>query len=70
MAYSFPQSIDTLPNNGIDVILMRRTGNNTVACAVGCRRANMEIDGWTLQHPPTHWTNLPPFPGSVKRNGE
>jgi hypothetical protein len=55
--------ITELGNTGIKVILLRRTGENTVKCAVGYRAANGLLSGWYAARPPTHFDSLPPYPG-------
>ena len=55
------QSIDDLPNNGIKVLLARRTSNDTVKTSVGYRDAYGSIYGWFGARPPTHFVALPPF---------
>lgn len=62
-----PLAIETLPNNGVDVLLMRRTTNITVKTSVGHRYATGEIRGWFGAKPPTHWINLPPFDNAYHR---
>lgn len=42
----YPAPITELPNNGIKVLLMRRTTNDTVKTAVGYRDARGELRGW------------------------
>ncbi len=56
-----PNYIDTLPPNGINVLLMRRTGNITVKTAVGSRWADGKIHDWFAARPPTYWVELPPW---------
>lgn len=58
-----PRSIVELPNNGVPVLLMRRTTNDTVKTSVGYRYADMTIQGWNGTRPPTHWCELPNFGG-------
>lgn len=58
--------LSELPNNGVKVLLMRRTTNNTVKTSVGYRAANMSIQGWHGAKPPSHWIDLPPFGGGTK----
>jgi hypothetical protein len=58
--------IDDLPNNGIKVLLMRRTGTFTMKCAVGFRDAFGRLQGWTGIRLPTHWDDLPPFAKSKR----
>ena len=41
-----PEKIEELPNNGIKVLLMRRTTNDTVKTSVGYRDAFGNIRGW------------------------
>lgn len=59
---NYPQPISELPNNGVPVLLMRRTTNNTVKTSVGYRYADMSIRGWFGAKPPTHFIGLPTFP--------
>lgn len=56
------KKIEELPNSGIMVLLMRRTGNHSVRTSVGCRDAFGEILFWRGARSPTHYTDLPPFP--------
>jgi len=58
----YPERIEELPNNGITVLLMRRTTNNTVKTSVGYRDAFCRIQGWYGSRPPTHFIGLPYFP--------
>ena len=53
--------IEELPNDGVRVLLMRRTGNDTVKTSVGYRSAFGVIQEWFGLRPPTHFTVLPPF---------
>ena len=62
---SQPKYITELPNNGVPVLLMRRTGNDTVKTSVGYRYADMSIRGWYGSRPPTHWCELPNFGGTT-----
>ena len=64
------KSIEELGNTGIRVVLLRRTGEESVAAAVGYRDAHGNIRGWYRARPPTHWTQLPTYPPRIvlKRN--
>jgi hypothetical protein len=57
----YPRPITELSNNGIRVLLMRRTTNDTVKTSIGYRDARGNIQGWFGAKPPTHWTGLPNF---------
>ena len=58
--------IEELPNNGVMVLLMRRTGNHNVRTEVGCRDAFGAIRFWSGARPPTHYCDMPPFPACQK----
>lgn len=60
-----PKPISELPPNGVDVLLLRRTGNGNVKTSVGCRWAGGAIRGWFGVRPPTHYVELPPFPVGI-----
>lgn len=67
-----PTKIEELAPDGIRVLLMRRTSNETVKTAVGCRwPGESTFRGWFGARPPTHWVDLPTFPrvGKEKSNG-
>ncbi len=53
--------IESLPNNGVKVLLLRRMSNDTVKACVGFRSASGVIIGWAAKRPPTTWVNLPPL---------
>lgn len=59
--YESPMPIEQLGNDGIKVLLMRRTGNDSVKTSVGYRDARGRIEGWFGARPPTHFINLPNF---------
>lgn len=52
-------SIDTLPNNGVRVLLVKRTGHDTVMASIGYRDAAGNVRGWFGKRSPTHWTKAP-----------
>ncbi len=53
------QPIDTLPNNGVRVLFLKRTGQDTVMSAVGYRDAAGNLRGWIGKRQPTHWIPAP-----------
>ncbi len=53
--------ISELPNDGIKVLLLRRTGDDTVAASIGYRNAAGVIKGWYKARPPTHFDVAPPY---------
>ncbi|MBI3101075.1 MAG: hypothetical protein HYY98_05920 [Burkholderiales bacterium] len=53
------QPIDTLPNNGVRVLLLKRTGQDTVMSAIGYRDAAGNVRGWIGKRLPTHWIPAP-----------
>lgn len=55
------QRISELPNNGVPVLLMRRTGPKTVKVSIGCRNAYGRIEGWYGARKPTHFGPIPPY---------
>lgn len=60
------QSIDTLSANGIKVMLIRRTGQDTIKAMVGCCWPGGEFRGWSGARLPTHWCDLPPMASWMK----
>ena len=53
--------IGELPNNGVLVMLMRRTGPKTVKVSIGYRDAFGRIQDWFGARPPTHFAQVPPY---------
>ena len=52
-------SIDTLPNDGVRVLLVKRTGQDTVMASIGYRDAAGNVRGWFGKRGPTHWAKAP-----------
>lgn len=52
--------IDTLPNDGVRVVLIKRTGQDTVMTAIGYRDTAGNLHGWPGKRTPTHWVKAPP----------
>lgn len=61
--------ITTLGNTGVKVLLLRRTGENTVKTAIGYRDARGVLQGWYAARPPTHWDEVPSYPSQREANG-
>ena len=57
-----PQLIKELRPDGVNVLLMRRTTNYTVATSVGSLWPGGTFRGWKYRRPPTHFIDLPHFP--------
>lgn len=60
------EAIETLAPDGTKVLLLRRTGQDTVRCSVGCLAPDGKIRGWYAARPPTHWDALPPLASQSK----
>lgn len=54
--------ISELGNTGVRVVLIRRTGQDTVKTSVGYRDAAGNIRNWYGANPPTHFCALPAYP--------
>jgi hypothetical protein len=52
--------IDALPNDGVRVVLLKRTGKDTVMAAIGYRDSAGNVRGWIGKRGPTHWVKAPP----------
>lgn len=63
------EPIETLPNNGVNVLLLRRTSNNTVKSCVGFRSASGAIIGWSGARPPSPVVLLLPPASARTRPG-
>lgn len=61
-----PTPISELSPDGVNVLLMRRTGNDTVKAAVGCMWPGGKFKGWYNARPPTHFCALPPLSSRSK----
>jgi hypothetical protein len=57
--------ISELKNAGVRVLLMRRSGEDTVQTSVGWLDSTGKLRGWFAKNPPTHFCAVPPF-GSDK----
>jgi len=52
--------------DGVKILLMRRTGNDTVKTSVGSVWPGGVIRGWYGSRPPTHFCSIPPYPRKEK----
>ncbi len=52
--------IGTLPNDGAKVLLLKRTGIETVMTSIGYKDTHGVIHGWIGKTSPTHWVKAPP----------
>jgi hypothetical protein len=53
------QKIGSLPNDGVRVVLIKRTGQDTVMSSMGYRDVAGNIRGWYGKRDPTHWARAP-----------